>query len=390
MEGIYKIEEINDEEWVTFGYQFDNELSPEIISFLSKHKKVRFPWNSYFNKSVDNLPDCLTHLTFGINFNQPVTYQTESSQNGKSPTLLPNSLTNLEFVYGSQFNQPVNNLPRSLTYLAFGCEFNQPVNNLPRSLTHLMFAEYSKFNQPVDNLPESLTHLKFGDFFNQQFDISDEDSPTGKSSILPNSLRYLEFGEYFNQPVDNLPNSLTHLTFGINFNQPVDNIPESLTHLIFTECSIFNQPIDNLPESLTLLTFGIYSNFDQPVDNLPQSLTHLKFGGKFNQPVDNLSNSLTHLKFGKNFNQPINKLPNSLTHLKFDKYSIFNQPVDISDEDSPTGKSSILPNSLTHLELGKEFNQRINKLPTSLKYVIVNDSYPYRLGDKIEVRRRYD
>ena len=121
MEGICKI---NDEGWVIFYRDFNQELTPKIIQFLSKYQKVKFGWD--FNQFIDKLPNCLTHLIFGDDFNQPihedsptgkssilpnglislnfgrkfnqpVTYQTESSQNGKSPTLLPNSLTHLAF-----------------------------------------------------------------------------------------------------------------------------------------------------------------------------------------------------------------------------------------------------------------------------------------------------
>jgi hypothetical protein len=58
------------------------------------------------------------------------------------------------------FNQPVDNLPKTITHLTFGSKFNQLVNNLPKSLKYLTFGY--DFNQPVDKLPENLTHLTFG------------------------------------------------------------------------------------------------------------------------------------------------------------------------------------------------------------------------------------
>lgn len=63
----------------------------------------------------------------------------------------------LELTFGDDFNQPVDNLPQSLTHLTFGHDFNQPVDNMPQSLTHLTFGD--RFNQPVGNLPQFLTHL---------------------------------------------------------------------------------------------------------------------------------------------------------------------------------------------------------------------------------------
>ena len=75
---------------------------------------------SNFNQKLE-LPENLTHLTFGLNFNQKVE--------------LPENLTHLTF--GSRFNKKVE-LPKNLTHLTFGCKFNQEVE-LPENLTHLIF-----------------------------------------------------------------------------------------------------------------------------------------------------------------------------------------------------------------------------------------------------------
>ena len=297
MEGICKIKEIDDEEWVLFTREFNEELTPDIIQFLSKYQRVCF--GDKYNQSVENLPDCITDLVFGNDFNQPITYQTESSQNGKSPTLLPQSLTRLEFCLGCEFNQP-------LTYQTESSQNGKSPTLLPSGLTQLIFGENSKFNQPVN--------------------ISDEDSPTGKSSILPDSLTDLEFGWLFDQPVDNLPNSLTYLSFGHNFNQPVTYqtessqngksptlLPESLTELAFGKS--FNQPIDNLPNSLTHLTFEY--RFCKSLKNLPKTLTHLYINGDFyidkyeDNSIYDLPKSITHLSVNGNFNY----IPTSVTHL---------------------------------------------------------------------------
>ena len=45
------------------------------------------------------------------------------------------------------FNQPVDKLHNSLTYLTFGEMFYQPVDNSPNLTVRLLF------NQPVDKLP---------------------------------------------------------------------------------------------------------------------------------------------------------------------------------------------------------------------------------------------
>jgi FNIP Repeat len=50
----------------------------------------------------------------------------------------------------------INFLPHSLNLIT-GDEFNQPIDELPLTLTHLTTGEY--FNQSVDKLPPKLTHL---------------------------------------------------------------------------------------------------------------------------------------------------------------------------------------------------------------------------------------
>jgi hypothetical protein len=161
--------------------------------------------------------------------------------------------------------------------LFFSDDFNQPVDNLPLSLTHLTFG--FNFNQSVDKLPLSLTHLYFGCWFNQPVDN------------LPTNLTYLFFSDDFNQPVDNLPLSLTHLTFGFNFNQSVDNLPENIIVLkLFgsknnniiipknvKELYIYNDNIliNNLPEHIEKL-FILFNYFSKTkIENLPITLKEI-------------------------------------------------------------------------------------------------------------------
>ncbi len=109
----------------------------------------------------------------------------------------------------------------NLRSLTFDSDFNQPVDNLPDTLTSLTFD--SDFNQPVDKLPSTLTSLTFDHDFNQSVDN------------LPSTLKSLTFGWEFKQPVDNLPSTLKSLTFERKFNQPVDNLPDSVLRLSLRE-----------------------------------------------------------------------------------------------------------------------------------------------------------
>ncbi len=129
----------------------------------------------------------IKEIQFGHNFNQPIDGLPEVGR-----SFLPNSITHLTF--GNNFNKSINKLPSSITHLEFGNNFNRPVNNLPNSITHLTFG--NNFEQSVDNLPNLITHLTFGHWFNLLV------------NNLPNSITHLTFGERFNKCVDNLPKGM--------------------------------------------------------------------------------------------------------------------------------------------------------------------------------------
>ena len=163
-----------------------------------KNKVVKYCINN--NKPLDwaSLPSSLTYLKICNNFNQPLELSSFKL------------LTHLEFCRGSEFDQPLNALPETLTHLIFNGKFNQPLNALPGTLTHLIFRKYSHFKKPLDALPQSVIYLEFG--FESEF-----------------HARCL-----FNKPLDALPQSLTHLTFSWNseVNQQPDVLPIPLTYLV--------------------------------------------------------------------------------------------------------------------------------------------------------------
>ena len=171
----------------------------------------------------------------------------------------------------SSFNQPINNLPRTITYLRFGCNFNKPVDNL------------------IDGTIYKMT--------------------------------YLHFGFHFNQSVDKLPNSLTHLIFDNCFNQSVDKLPNSLTHLIFGDC--FNYPVNNLPSSLTYLSLGYY--FNKSLNNLPSSIIFLRLECCNLDDNNILNDSIEELELGFGFDSNLLNLPSSIKKISFDKESNFNR-----------------------------------------------------------------
>jgi hypothetical protein len=183
------------------------------------------------------LPPYLTHLTLGKSINQALDN-------------LPKSLKSLT-VKGSLFNNPVPSLPQltfltiestaftqpidhlHITYLA--C--NQPIHNLPPTITHLVI-RYT-LNLPIPSLPQ-LTHLTIeSDSFTQPLDHL--------------HITHLIFGEYFNQLIHSFPHTITHLTFGHNFDHPISGqLPCSLQSLELGDN--FFSPLHSLPASLKILT----------------------------------------------------------------------------------------------------------------------------------------
>jgi len=110
--------------------------SAETLAHLLRNiKHIHF--GPSFRSSVDNLPVCLTHLSF------------ENLWQFKLPTEhLPSTLIHLS--YGSNYDQPIRNL---LSFISPLLKFNQLV-----ALTHLFLV--MGFRQRITHFPPSITHLR--------------------------------------------------------------------------------------------------------------------------------------------------------------------------------------------------------------------------------------
>lgn len=102
-------------------------------------------------------------------------------------------------------NQPVYHLPSCITHLTFGSDFDQPLSAgcIPSSVLHLTFGwNYSQVIAPKV-LPPSITYLEFGGTFNQYI----------ATNVIPPSVTHLKFGHAFNQPIyaGMVPCSVTQL-----------------------------------------------------------------------------------------------------------------------------------------------------------------------------------
>ena len=60
-------------------------------------------------------------------------------------------------------------MPQRITLLTFGWNFNQDISNLPYGITHLIFGW--NFNQDTSKLPNSLTHLTLDNEFREYYNI---------------------------------------------------------------------------------------------------------------------------------------------------------------------------------------------------------------------------
>jgi hypothetical protein len=238
--------------------------------YNKKTRTLRLPHD--FNEELCDLPPNTKIITFEDSynknkisiFNKQVGHK--ECEDSSCPRNLPNSITHLTF--GTCFNRRVDNLPNSITHLTFGDDFNQPVNNLPNSITHLTFGFF--FDQPVDKLPNSITHLTFGTCFNRPVDN------------LPNSITHLSFevGDEFNQPVNNLPNSITHLTVGFEFNQPVDNLPKSIKELAFYSGYKIKGNIPENIENIYIIFSGYEDEHNLIFDNIPCHIKQIKINNR--------------------------------------------------------------------------------------------------------------
>lgn len=125
--------------------------------------------------------------------------------------------------YCSQFEDKIENLPKSLTYINMNCNFNHNLNAF-KDLTKLRF-------------------LKLTDLFNKQL-----------TGMLPDNLEYLFLGTYFNGDLNHLPRNLTYLDIIGNYSRPIRTLPPNLRFLKIS--GKFSNEI-NLPKNIQkLIIFG--------------------------------------------------------------------------------------------------------------------------------------
>ncbi|GAM22117.1 hypothetical protein SAMD00019534_052920 [Acytostelium subglobosum LB1] len=121
----------------------------------------------------------ITHLRFAKSFNHPL-----------ADRLIPSSVCVLTF--GKYFNQPVPRLPQGLTSLTFGRDFNCELTpGLLPSIKTLVFG--MSFNKALrhGSLPDSVTRLKFGEAYNNGEKSNSRSMDCLPPGVIPSAWRQL-------------------------------------------------------------------------------------------------------------------------------------------------------------------------------------------------------
>jgi hypothetical protein len=152
---IYKIKD----NLIVFDYKYNESISNKLSSLLSECNIIIFSDYGTFESTLKN------YLKLNFEFSQ-------------------------KKFKGSNFNQPLNNLPITIKKIFLGYSFNHPLDNLPSNL-ELLKLGYN-FNQSLDYLPESLNILILN---NNNISLNN----------LPNSLKVLVVFNVDKIKLDNLP-----------------------------------------------------------------------------------------------------------------------------------------------------------------------------------------
>ena len=185
---------------IKFDADFDEDFDNVLLEILGNVKRIYFlntkgfgikakPQDSKFNKSVDLLPNEITHIKFGSSFNCSVNN-------------LPNHLIWLEF--GKSFNQPVDSLPHTITYLVLGDDFNHSVDDLPNLLEYISFGK--NFNQSIDCLPNSIQFINIGNIYSMFGKITNHLPSSLNNLVIHHCKKYpikFNFVEQLNNKIKN-------------------------------------------------------------------------------------------------------------------------------------------------------------------------------------------
>jgi len=193
-------------------------------------------------------------------------------------------------------------IPYTLEYLVV----NFPISNIEKFAylkTYIISSEfdYDNFNEPLDNLPGSLEWLAvYPKKFNQPLDN------------LPSGLKYLNVGQnrlwyYFDGyslPLNNLPASLEILYFpeivsldGLDYPANLRNLPTNLKILNIPEYIPSNMNFNNLPDSLEIIVWNNFIQNYEEIKKFPKNLKEIyvdMYQDEIEKKLKSYSHSLNH------------------------------------------------------------------------------------------------
>lgn len=161
---------------------YDYSKNNNVMKLLNEYKKVLFDDN--FNSRIDWLPEGITDIYLGSDFNQPLenlpstvksikirNYNEKGSPYNKFNQLLdylPIGLETLYIWFNEEFNYPLDNLPPGLKYFVlFSNKFTQPLNNLPDSIEIIQISTFNYTN--TKKLPANLKSINITEPYNSNY-----------------------------------------------------------------------------------------------------------------------------------------------------------------------------------------------------------------------------
>lgn len=262
----------------------------------------------------------------------------------------------------------------------------------------------NKSNKPIKNLHPRIKKIVFSSQFTGNPKLLLDDNLTIETIDLSKKI-------YYSEELENLPPSLINLYLNHGYNKIIKNFPKSLKIL---QCSddfyfINQEKIQNTIKKLKLTRSGALSNIDysskslflpenleelhfdyedyyEPekeyleyliklFDNLPDNLRVLEIPNFWNFPLKNLPLRLEKLYLGIGFNQELDSLPESIKFINFAEQYEFDKPLNnlpseleylnLKFQNKYNHTISNLPNSIKYLELG-EYELSIEKLPKQI------------------------
>ena len=174
--------------------------------------------------------------------------------------------------YCSYFDQSINNLPQSITFISFGFYFNKPINNLPQNIEKIFFERYFQYVNPVNNLPQNLKEFRL--------------SRGNKINNLPNHLNKFIFDDIKGN-LNNLPKSIKYLALTLtSIRSSTKYLPHNLDILLIQDIDRdYNNWVNNLlklykdDDEMTERVyeeFYFMSRYDEKLENYKQKFNDAK------------------------------------------------------------------------------------------------------------------